>query len=830
MKRIFPALNLSIAPWLVLACSLLMIFLVWRSAEKMILYKAEVHFQQEAESIESSIETRLNNYALMLRGCVGLFNASVSVERSEWRAFVQAIDPHKSYPGIQGIGFAKRVSAADREAHIRELRAEGFPDYTIHPPGDRAEYFPVIYLEPFKDRNLQALSYDMFSEDIRRAAMEKARDRGVATFSGKVTLVQETDKNIQPGFLMYLPLYAENRALITVKDRREALKGFVYSPFRAHDFINGLFKRPIDAIAWEVYDGTAIDSDAILYRSYASTNNTRPGAKPLFEKKAALELFGKTWTVYFKTLPAFEAAIDRSRLVFMVCASTLIGFLLFAVTFLVVSRTKTLNAELIRKKRDQEILQESEQRYRTIMEQASDAVFVHDETGHIMDVNIKACRNLGYSREELLAMTIADIDPEALRAEKNKMWKKILTGDQYTFESRQIRKDGSAFPVEVTLGMVSLPPGPAVLGIVRDITEQKKATEELRRASQSWRETFDAITDPIALLNPDGEIEKCNQAFVDFLGLDYPGVLGRKCHQLIHGTEEPIPGCPVVKAGKSGMRENMELRVGEKFFLVVADPVKDPGGKITAFVHIMTDITGSKAAEQALVQKNEELERFTYAVSHDLRSPLVTIQTFLDHLVQDITGGSTDQVAQDLAFITSAGKQMDALLNELQKFSKIGRVTNPSVKATLQEIAQEAIALVAGRIDKRGVRVQVAQEPVVLYGDRVRLLEVFQNLIDNAVKFMGEQSEPLIEIGAETKDGRAVCFVRDNGMGFEPRHKDKLFGLFEKLHPEMEGSGMGLALVKKIIETHGGGIRVESEGLCKGACFWFTLPQKSAES
>jgi len=262
----------------------------------------------------------------------------------------------------------------------------------------------------------------------------------------------------------------------------------------------------------------------------------------------------------------------------------------------------------------------------------------------------------------------------------------------------------------------------------------------------------------------------------------------------------------------------------------VAEPVKEPGGKITGFVHIITDITGSKAAEQALVQKNEELERFTYAVSHDLRSPLVTIQTFLGHLVQDIAGVDTDQVAQDLAFITSAAKKMDALLDELQKFSKIGRVTNPSVEATLQEIAQEAIALVAGRIDKRGVRVQVAQEPVVLYGDRVRLLEVFQNLIDNAVKFMGEQSEPLIKIGAETKDGRAVCFVRDNGMGFEPRHKDKLFGLFEKLHPEMEGSGMGLALVKKIIETHGGGIRVESEGLCKGACFWFTLPQKSAES
>ncbi len=226
--------------------------------------------------------------------------------------------------------------------------------------------------------------------------------------------------------------------------------------------------------------------------------------------------------------------------------------------------------------------------------------------------------------------------------------------------------------------------------------------------------------------------------------------------------------------------------------------VRDTQGRPVRMIGTTQDITERKAAEQLLKQKQDELERFTYAVSHDLKSPMVTIQTFMGHLAKDLAGGITEQVAQDQVFITSAANNMNALLDELLKFSKVGRVTNPSVEATLQEMAQEAIGLVAGRIDKRGVRVQVTQEPVVLYGDRVRLVEVFQNLIDNAVKFMGEQSKPLIEIGTETKDGKTVCFVRDNGMGFDLRHKDKLFGLFEKLNPEMEGSGMGLALVKKL--------------------------------
>ena len=498
---------------------------------------------------------------------------------------------------------------------------------------------------------------------------------------------------------MYMPLYEKNLPLNTVEERRAALLGFTYSPFRVNDFMKGIFENASDKIYWEIYDGRAIGADALLYRS----GNAVPTASCLYEKKSELELFGRTWMLYFKTLPAFDAAIDRSRQFSIVLASLLISLLLFSITFFFVSRSKILAVEIIRRQKEQEALSLSEQKYRTIMDQAVDALFLNDKTGHIMDVNRKACQSLGYSREELLAMTIADIDPESFQNGKPKLWDKVFAGEQFSFEINQLRKDGSTFPAEMKVGLVRLPVGPVMLAIVRDITERKQAEKELEA-------------------------------------------------------------------------------------------------------------------------RNDELTRFNYTVSHDLKSPLVTIKTFLGYLESDMAKADPERVAQDLGFIHTAADKMNNLLNELLAMSRVGRVVNPAVEAPLQDIVQEVLALVAGRITERGVRVQVTQEPVLLYGDRVRLVEVFQNLIDNAVKFMGEQSEPLIEIGAEEKNGLSFFFVRDNGMGIDTRYKDKLFGLFEKLNPDMEGTGLGLALVKRIIELHGGKIWFESEGQGKGACFWFSLP------
>ncbi|HOT91859.1 MAG TPA: ATP-binding protein [Anaerolineae bacterium] len=242
---------------------------------------------------------------------------------------------------------------------------------------------------------------------------------------------------------------------------------------------------------------------------------------------------------------------------------------------------------------------------------------------------------------------------------------------------------------------------------------------------------------------------------------------------------------------------------------------------ITAELHAQAE---REAMIAALEAKNAELERFTYTVSHDLKSPLITVKGFVGFLEKDIAAGNLERVREDMAFINDAVAKMERLLSELLELSRIGRLMNPPEETPFAEIAREAVALVQGRIAERGVQVEIAPNLPNVYGDRARLVEVVQNLVDNACKFMGTQPQPRIEIGARQEQDKVIFFVRDNGIGVEPSYHERIFELFDKLDPTTEGTGIGLALVKRIVETHGGTVWVESAGAGQGSTFCFTLP------
>ena len=222
--------------------------------------------------------------------------------------------------------------------------------------------------------------------------------------------------------------------------------------------------------------------------------------------------------------------------------------------------------------------------------------------------------------------------------------------------------------------------------------------------------------------------------------------------------------------------------------------------------------------------KNAELERFVYTISHDLKSPLVTINGFIGYIEKDIHVGDEKQVKKSLQRIHGAVEKMELLLQDLLELSRIGRLMNPPVDVSLHEIVSEAQANLFGQISKSKVNIQVGSNLPMVYGDKIRLIEVFQNLIENAIKFMGEQLNPTIKIYSGTVENNfCTVFIEDNGIGISPRFHEKIFGLFNRLNVEIEGTGIGLTIVKRIIEVHGGTIRVESiEG--KGATFIFTLP------
>lgn len=372
--------------------------------------------------------------------------------------------------------------------------------------------------------------------------------------------------------------------------------------------------------------------------------------------------------------------------------------------------------------------------------------------------------------------------------------------------------------------------------------DRKKAeiADALRVSEVRYRRLFDAAKDGILILDAQtGMVIEANPFLTELLGFPREHFLARKIWELGFLKDVVANQASYVELQRKGCicHEDMPLETadGRRIDVEFVSSVYEVNHRQVIQCSVR-DVTDRKHAERLLRAKSEEaarmnieLTRFTYTVSHDLKSPLVTIKGFLGYVEKDAASGNVERMRKDLAYIHEAADKMARLLDELLVFSRVGHKSNPPEEVPLQAVVKEALGLVAGQIAARGVQVQVTEEPVGLYGDRPRLVEVFQNLLDNAVKFMGDQPNPRVEVGAETAAEGTVLFVRDNGIGIDPRHQAKVFGLFEKLDPHMEGSGLGLALVHRMVEVHGGRIWVESAGAGKGTTFRFTLG-KTADS
>lgn len=255
-------------------------------------------------------------------------------------------------------------------------------------------------------------------------------------------------------------------------------------------------------------------------------------------------------------------------------------------------------------------------------------------------------------------------------------------------------------------------------------------------------------------------------------------------------------------------------------------------GKVPHLLGTIRDITDRKEADEErsllieqLEAKNAEMERCIYTISHELKSPLVTIAGFAGILQADVKAGSNENLPGHVRHITSAVDTMSVLLKELLELSRIGRITDQREKVglgKLTEVVVEAVKLQAG---ERNITFEIASDIPEVWADLSRLKEVLKNLIENAVKFTANQSHAIVKIGSRKQLDEEVFYVQDNGIGIDPAYQDRIFGLFERLNPKIEGTGVGLALVQRIIEDHGGRIWVESEGTGTGSTFFFTLTE-----
>jgi PAS domain S-box-containing protein len=499
--------------WVALGVGLLATVFGSLQVKQGIEQEAVRQFAFTCDQITFKIEERLGDYALILRGGAALFAASKTVERKEWHDYVEKLQTGHRVPNPQGIGFAKVIPAAELATHIAHIRTEGFPDYTVRPTGERPIYTSIIYIEPFRDRNLRAFGYDMYSELVRRAAMEQARDTGRSALSGKVELVQETGVEVQAGTLMYAPVYRNGAPVGTLEQRRAALSGWVFCPYRMNDFMTGILRdwasHEGKAIDMHIYDGLQVTPASLLFDS--KLDNSLHSHSPIFQQRT-IDFNGHQWLLVFYNI---EHLFD---IAYAPAWSTLIGglslsILLFGLMLSVIDTR--VNAVRIADKftqeirHSQELLKESEFRWKFAIEGSGDGLLDWNLANNTVFFSKIWKEMLGFAEDEIgngLEELTKRIHPEDM-ANAQATMQNYLDGKtpDYVSEYRVLCKDGS-YKWILDRGMVvsrSEDGKPLrMIGTHRDITKRKLAKEALRISTKKYLTLFESSRDALMLLMP----------------------------------------------------------------------------------------------------------------------------------------------------------------------------------------------------------------------------------------------------------------------------------------------------------------------------------------
>lgn len=488
-----------------------------------------------------------------------------------------------------------------------------------------------------------------------------------------------------------------------------------------------------------------------------------------------------------------------------------------------------------------------EKELHTVLEAVPNGIIFVDQNGVIVLCNSEAERMFGYERGELPGRSIEILVPPDSRnvhpdlrnwffqnPEKRKMGAgRDLSG---------WRKNGTEFPVEVGLNPVETDAGLFVVASVVDITERKRFEETAKRDEERFRIALESAPNGLLMVDTSGRIVLCNAEAEKMFGYAPGGLVNRNVEVLVpHSARRAHPGlrkgfhaAPAKRQMGAGRDLAGLRRDGAEFPVEIGlNPVHGPNGEFV--LASIVDITERKRHEQQLrnafhevQRRNQEMEQFVYTISHDLRSPLVTTMGFVEFLKEDIEAGNFTEVNDAINRIERANRRMQQLIDDLLQLSRAGRLELKLEPVDLNRLFASILDAVSKMTDEKGARIQVAPGFPGIIGDRGRLYQIFENLVINALKYGTSREQPVIRIFWKDDGEELHVCVADNGEGIPEEYHKKIFGLFQRLDTSQEGTGVGLAIVSRIAELHGGRVWIDSQP-GNGAAFWVALPKNPKE-
>jgi diguanylate cyclase (GGDEF)-like protein/PAS domain S-box-containing protein len=596
--------------WATLVVGICISLLLSHQQKQAIERHAVEQFKRATERIAQRISDHLEAHQLILRSGAALFESSETVGRHEWRSFIEHVSEDQIVSGMQGVGFTKLIRSEELQMHIDQIRAEGFPQYRVWPEKQRDIYSAIIYLEPFDERNQRAFGFDMFSEPVRQQAMKHAWDSGSIALSGKVTLKQEIETDTQAGVLMYFPVYRSGMPIASVEERRLALFGWTYAPYRINDLIDNLLSdwRQTDGrnIDLHIYDGEKISPETLMFDSIVEQT---PSASSHFRQLIRLNFHGKIWTLQFDPIGGLPGIQYAPVYIVLVSGLGLSG-LLFALLMSLLHTRESANqiAEALTEdvRRNEERLRESERQLHEAQRIARVGSWRLDVTSSKLTWTAEVYRMFGFGADD----SVPDLESLAKRftaeswaALNSAMDKTRRTGQPYELELEMLRPDGSHGWMHARGEAVCDDNGKVRMlqGVASDITERKQAQARIQLAAS----VFNHAREGIMVTDANGSILDVNDAFVRITGYDRAEVLGKNPNILKSGRHQPefytaMWNDLAVEGYWSGEVWNRR-KSGEVFpQLLTISSISDADGWTNQYVALFTDISHLKEHEQQL--------------------------------------------------------------------------------------------------------------------------------------------------------------------------------------------------------------------------------------